>query len=35
MSEGGQGLKRFLAETKLADGALFDNEGRRKELTVE
>ena len=32
--EGGQGLSRFFAETKFAEGALLDEFGRRKELTV-
>ena len=32
---GGHWPSRFLAETKLADGALFDVEGFRNELTVE
>ena len=33
--EAGHGPRRFLAETKLAEGALLVDDGRRKELTVE
>ena len=33
--DGGQGLMRFLAETKFADGAELDVWDLRKELTVE
>ena len=32
--EGGQGCSRFLAETKLAEGALLEELGRKKLLTV-
>ena len=35
MRDAGHGLRRFLADTKFAEGALFFVEGCRKELTVE
>ena len=34
LRDGGHGLRRFLVETKFADGALLE-EGLRKELNVE